>query len=150
MKILTLTGTLMCLALPVMGSPQSRGTSLAQKLVNDAHAKHPEAKEIGIATIGSKECTTIASTDKKDIGEKCEAEDSDPIRTDKPHVGKEGENFDVTLPLRDQSGKTVGSVGIELAPKSGETQENIVKRAQEIEKGMEPAITSKASLTESF
>ena len=148
MKILVLAGTLVCLALSAFAAPQNAGTNLAQKLVNEAHAKHPEASEIGIATIGSKGCTTIASTDKKDIGEKCEAEDSEPIRTGKPHVDKEGKNFDVTLPLRDQSGKTVGSVGIELPPKSGETQADVVKRVQGIAKEIEAGIPSKASLTQ--
>ncbi|HKQ87702.1 MAG TPA: hypothetical protein VJS43_13145 [Candidatus Acidoferrales bacterium] len=137
-----------CLSVPVVAAPQNR--ILAQKLVNDAHARHPEASEIGIVTTGSKGCTTIASTDKSDIGEKCEADDSEPIRTGKPYVGKEGKNFDVTLPLHDESGKTVGSVGIELAPRSGQTQADVVKRAQDIAKEMEAAIPSKASLSQPF
>jgi len=150
MKISILAGTLICLAPAAIAGPQTRSSYLAQKLVNEAHAKHPEANEIGIATVGPKGCTTIASTDKKDVGEKCEAEDSEPIRTGKTHVEKEGKNFDVTLPLHDQSGKTVGSVGIELAPKNGETQADVEKHAQGIAKEMESAITSKESLTQSF
>lgn len=152
MKVLTLVVTCLAVsfALSAGAIPQERGTPLAQKLVNETHAKHPEANEIGIATIGAKGCTTIASTDKSDIGEKCEAEDSGPIHTGKSHVEKEGKNLDVTLPLHDQSGTIVGSVGIELAPQSGEAQTDVVKRAQEIAKGMEAAIPSKASLTQAF
>src|SRR5690348_2596860 len=141
---------LLCFAFTLSGQSRSTKPVLAQKIVNDAHAKHPEASEIGIAVVGLHGSSTIASTDKGDIGEKCETEDSAPIRTGKPHVGKEGKNFDVTMPLHDESGKTVGSVGIELAPKSGETQTDVVKRGQTIAKEMESAIPSKSSLTEPF
>ena len=131
-------------------APQKHASILAQKLVDNAHAKHPETAEVGIAVVGSTGCSTIASTDNKDIGEKCEKEDSEPIQTGKPHVEKEGKNFDVTLPLHDSSGKIVGSVGMELPPNSGETQDAVVKRATAIAKGIEPDIPSKASLTEPF
>lgn len=150
MKIVVFAAILGMFAIPSITAGQSRGNYLAQKLVDDAHAKHPEATEIGIAIIGSNGCSTIASTDKKDVGEKCEAGDSEPIRTGKPHVEKEGKTFDVTLPLRDMSAKIIGSVGLELAPKPGEAEAEMVKRAQDIEKEMEQAIPSKASLTQSF
>lgn len=150
MKLSIVAAFVGILAIPSTGVSQTRGNSLAQKLVDDAHAKHPEAAEIGIAVIGSKGCSTIASTDKKDVGEKCEAEDSEPIRTGKPHVEKEGKEFDVTLPLRDMSAKIVGSVGIELAPKSGQAEVDVVKQAQDIEKEMEQAIPSKTSLMQPF
>jgi hypothetical protein len=139
-----------CLALSLTAAPQNKGNYLAQKLVDDTHTKHPEAVEIGIATVGSGGCKTIASTDKKDIGEKCEKEDSEPIRTGKPYVETEGKNFDVTLPLHDSSGKIVGSVGLELTPKPGESQDAVVEQAQSIAKEMEAAIPTKASLTQSF
>lgn len=149
-KISALAGAFISLTFCVIAASQNRDTYLAQKLVNETHNKHPEANQIGIATTGSKGCTTIASTNKQDIGEKCEAQTSEPIRTGKPRVEKKGQNVDVTLPLHDQSGRTVGSVGIELAAKSGERQAEIVKRAQEIARGMEAAIPSKVSLTQTF
>ena len=123
---------------------------MAQKLVDHTHATHPEASEIGIATVGSQGCKTIASTDKSDLGEKCEREDSEPMRTGKPSVEKEGKNLDITLPLHDVTGRLVGSVGIELTPKPGQAQDAVVQEAQSIAKEMEAAIPSKASLTESF
>lgn len=152
MKTRALTGALLIIWFaPMAGAtPQKSGNYLAQKLVNDAHTRHPEASEIGIATIGSSGCKTIASTDKNDIGEKCEAEDFEPIHTGKSHVRKEGKDFDVTLALHDQSGKIVGSVGIELAPQSGQTQADVLKQAEGIAKEMEQAIPSKVSLTQQF
>jgi hypothetical protein len=139
-----------CFALALTAQPQTKSSTLAQKLVADTHAKHPEAAEIGIAVVGANGCTTIASTDKSEIAEKCEKEDAEPIRTGKPFVEKEGKNLDVTLPLHDASGKIVGSVGIELPAKPGQSQDDVVHQAQSIAKEMEPSIASKASLTQNF
>jgi hypothetical protein len=69
---------------PVLTSTQTKahaGKSFAQKLVETTRAKHPELDEIGISAITSRGCVGIASTDKSDIGGKCEKEDSEPIRT---------------------------------------------------------------------
>lgn len=128
----------------------ARPTTMAQKLVNETHAKHPEANEIGIAVTGAKGCSNIASTDKGDIGEKCEKDDSEPIRTGKPYIEKEKNSFDVSLPLHDLSGKLVGSVGIEIAPKAGQTEHDVVQQAQKIAAEMESGIPSKASLLRPF
>lgn len=132
------------------GQESAKPKILAQKLVDETHAKHPETSEIGIVIIGAKGCTNIASTDKGDVGEKCEKDDSEPIRTDKVYVEREKTSFDVSLPLHDSSGQLVGSVGIELRPKANETQAEVVKDAQAIAKEMEGPIQSKASLTQQF
>ena len=142
----------LCFAAASEGAAQQATSrvKLAQKIVNDARSKHPEAAEIGVATIGAKGCSTIASTDKSDLGEKCEKEDSEPMTTGKPYVEKEGANFDVTLPLHDSSGKLVGSVGIELKSAPGQTQSDAVQQAQRIASEMEQRIPSKANLTQAF
>jgi hypothetical protein len=152
MKTHTLVATfsIICLAIVASAATQKANRSLAQKIIDDAHRKHPDAAELGIAIVASKGCLTIASTDKTDIGEKCEAEDAEPIRTGKPQVEKEGKNLDVTLPLHDAAGAVVGSVGIELAQKPGEVQADTVKHAQEIAREMEQGIRSKAALTQTF
>lgn len=146
-----LVPVLLSFALSVPG--QSKNTKprvLAQKIVDDAHTKHPEASEIGIAIIGAHGCSTIASTDKRDVGEKCEKDDSEPMKTGKPFVEKEENNFDVSLPLHDLSGKAVGSVGIEIAPKAGQTEKDAIQQAQNIASEMEKGIPSKASLVRPF
>lgn len=135
------------------GSAQSQGTTnpiLAQKIVDDAHAKHSEAFEIEIATVGAHGCSTIASTNRNDIGEKCEKDDSEPMHTGKPFVEKEKSRFDVSLPLHDMSGKLIGSVGIEIAPKAGQTEEVAIQKAQTIAGEIEKGIPSKSSLTQPF
>ncbi|HEV2182589.1 MAG TPA: hypothetical protein VGR39_02805, partial [Candidatus Acidoferrales bacterium] len=78
-RIRTLTilaGALLLVALlPVVASAQAKthaGKSFAQKLVEATQAKHPEVDEVGISTDTRRGCYGIASTDKSDIGEKCE------------------------------------------------------------------------------
>lgn len=101
-----LLAALLMSALPIPASAQTKthtGKTVAQKLVEATQAKHPEPDEIGISAITSRGCVGIASTDKSDIGEKCEKEDSGAMRTGKPVVEKEKDSFDVTLPLHDST-----------------------------------------------
>lgn len=72
------------------------------------------------------------------------------MQTGKPFVEKEKDGFDVSLPLQDMSGKVVGSVGIEIAPKAGQTQEDALQQAQAIASEIEKGIPSKASLAQPF
>lgn len=124
-----------------------RTKSMAQKLVEDTHAQHPEATEIGIVTVSTRGCRTIASTDSKDIGEKCEADDSAPMKTGKPYVEKEKDGYDISLPLHDATGKAIGAVGIEFKLEAGQTAANMTERAKQIAGEMEKQIASKAALS---
>ncbi len=124
------------------------GKTLAQRLVEATRSKHPETDEVGISAVTSRGCVGIASTDKGDIGEKCEKDDLEPMRTGKPFVEKEKDGFDVSLPLHDTSGKTVGTVGIGFKPAAGQTQASVTQQAQKIAREMEAQIPSKASLSE--
>ena len=121
--------------------------TMAQKLVDNTHAQHPEATEIGIVTVSARGCRTIASTDSKDIGEKCEAEDSAPMKTGKPYVEKEKDGYDISLPLHDASGKVIGAVGMEFKLEAGQTAANMTEKAKQIAGEMEKQIPSKAALS---
>lgn len=134
---------------PVFARSQksSRTTKIfAQELVEATHAKHPEADEIGISAVTSGGCVGIASTDKSDIGEKCEKDDSEPMRTGKPFVEKERDGFDVSLPLHDSSGKVIGSVGIGFKTARGQTRDSVTEEARKIASEIEVQIPSKGSL----
>lgn len=124
-----------------------RTKTMAQKLVEDTHAQHPEATEIGIVTISARGCRTIASTDSKDIGEKCEAGDSAPMKTGKPYVEKEKDGYDISQLLHDASGKAIGAVGIEFKLEAGQTAANMTEKAKQIASEMEKQIPSKAALS---
>jgi hypothetical protein len=137
--------------LPVMTCAQTKtpaGKSFAQKLVEATHAQHPESDEISISAITGRGCIGIASTDKSDIGAKCEKEDSEPIRTGKPVVEKEKDGFDVSLPLHDSTGKIIAAVGIGFKPAPGQTEASVTEQARKIAAEMEAQIPSKAKLIE--
>jgi cell division septation protein DedD len=154
--LLVLLGTVLLVALllsmlPVLTSAQTKtrtGKSFAQKLVEATQAKHPESDEIGISANTSRGCIGIASTDKSDIGGKCEKEDSEPMRTGKPVVEKEKDGFDVSLPLHDSTGKIIGAVGIGFKSAPGQTEASVTQQAQKIATEMEAQIPSKAKLFE--
>lgn len=131
---------------PAQTSTQGTKT-MAQKLVEDTHAQHPEATEIGIVTLSARGCRTMASTDRKDIGEKCEAEDSAPMKTGKPYVEKEKDGYDISLPLHDAAGKAIGAVGIEFKLEAGQTAAKMTEKAEQIAGEMEKQIPSKAALS---
>lgn len=133
--------------MPGLASGQRSAKSLAQTLVEEAHAQHPGATEIGIAIRSSTGCRTIASTDSGDIGEKCEKDDLAPIQTGKPFVEKEKRSYDVSLPLHDEAGRLIGSVGIEMKSGEGQTEAQAIAQAEKIAREMEKQIASKASLS---
>jgi hypothetical protein len=146
-----LLATLLAGVLPLRTPSQTKthaGKSFAQKLVESTQARHPECDEIGISANTSRGCVGIASTDKSDIGEKCEKEDSEPMRTGKPVVEKEKDGFDVSLPLHDSMGTMIGVVGFGFKPGPGQTEASVIEQAQKIAAEMEMQIPSKAKLLE--
>jgi hypothetical protein len=137
--------------LPLVTLAQAKphtGKIFAQKLVEETLAKHPEFDEISISANTGRGCIGIASTDKSDVGEKCEKEDSEPMRTGKPVVEKEKDGFDVSLPLHDAGGTMIGAVGFGFKPAPGQTPGSVTELARKIAAEMELQIPSKAKLFE--
>jgi len=56
--------------------------------------------------------TRSPTTDRGDIREVCERDDSEPMRTGNPYVEKEKDGLDISVPLHDSVGKIIGSVGV--------------------------------------
>jgi ligand-binding sensor protein len=124
-----------------------RPKTQAQSLVEKTLQKHPEVDEVGIAVRTSRGCRTIASTDKSDVGEACEKDDIEPMRTGKPFVERERDGFgDVSVPLRDVQGRVVGSLGVSFKQAPGQTRAKVVEEAEKISKEMAAQIASKAAL----
>lgn len=119
--------------------------AFAQNLVNQLHSAHPAFSEIGIsAVIPGKGCYGLASTDKSDIGEKCESDDVVPLHTGRAFIGTEGRNLDISLPLHDASGNIVGVIGIETAP--GADRAATLSNVRAAVRKIEQQIPSKAKL----
>lgn len=148
---MVLLAAILISVLPVLSSAQTKthtGKSFAQKLVEATQAKHPESDEIGISANTSRGCIGIASTDKSDIGGKCERADTEPMRTGKPFVEREKDGFDVSLPLHDSTGKMIGAVGFGFKSAPGQTAASVTEQARKIATEMEAQIPSKAKLFE--
>lgn len=125
------------------------GKTFAQKLLDNATAKHPELTGLEMAaTAPGGVCKTIAATEAKELGEKCDKDEFTALRTGKPFVEKEEDGFDITLPLHDAAGKLVGTLGMDFKPEPGQQESEVVARAQQIADELAKQISSKAKLFE--
>src|SRR5713226_9317945 len=134
-----------------LGSARSAllpGQTLAQRLVDELAKKHPELVRIGLhaTPAGSSENIIVASNVAAKLGQKSDPEDLRAMETGRPVVLREGENFDVTLPLHDATGKVIGAIGLTLRPDVGEQERDATRRARAIASELENQVPSKDSL----
>ena len=129
------------------GSAANKERIFAQALVEDTLAKHPGLSGLGLATTpkDGRDCVTIADTDAKELGDKCDKGELGVMTSGKPTVEKEGDGYDVTLPLH-VSGKTIGIIGMDF--KLDQPEAGLLDRAKAIAKEMEDQIPSKSKLFE--
>ena len=124
------------------------GKIQAQHLVDSTVNKNADVAglEISVTPVGNTACVTIAATEAKDLGEKCDEDEFAALKTGKPHVEKEADGYDVTAPLHDAHGKLVGTIGIDFKLRSDQTNASILKRTGELLKELEQQIPSKEFL----
>lgn len=122
----------------------------AQKLVDDTLAKHKEVVVMAmhVTPPGKTENIIIASNIGR-IGKKADEDDMRVIETGKPNleVNKKGDRFEVELVLQDQSGKTIGAVGIVFLYEKGQ-EAQFQKKAEEIRDEMKQKTPTLAKLFE--
>jgi hypothetical protein len=123
---------------------------LAQKVVEEIKAEHSEITGLEVAATRSEQegCKTIAATEEKEIGEKCDNDEFTAMKTDRPFVEQEKDEFDATLPIHDAAGKIIGSAGMDFKV-SGQTKETVTRQARRIASELEKRFTSKKQLFES-
>src|SRR5437868_3155343 len=94
---------LMMLALAAQAQGQK---IMAQKVVEEIKTAHPEITGLEIAATRSPRegCKTIAATEAKEVGLKCDKDERLAWKTNRAFVEKEKTEFDVTLPLHDAHG----------------------------------------------
>ena len=129
------------------GAPAASEKILAQRLVDDLAKAHPELVRIGVHVTppDKPDNIIIASNLAVKIGQKSDPEDLEVMKTGRPVVLKEGDNYDVTLPLHDAAGRLIGALGLTLKP-NGAGQSQIVRSAQAITRAFEKGIPSKTAL----
>lgn len=122
----------------------------AQKIVAEIKAAHPEITGLELAASRSEQegCKTIAATEVKEIGEKCDKDEFTAMKTNQPFVEQEKDEFDATLPIHDSAGKIIGTVGMDFKTGPGQTKETVTRQAKQIASELEKRITSKEQLFE--
>ena len=135
------------LALIVLGSANAAEIR-AQKVVLEIKAAHPEITGLELAATRSEQggCKTIAATEVKEIGEKCDEDEFTAMKTNQPFVEKENDEFDATLPIHDAAGKIIGTVGMDFKAGPGQTRETVTRQAKQIATELEERITAKEQL----
>ena len=130
---------------------QAPSKTYAQKLVDQELAAHPDVIIIGlhVASRDGSDYPILASNIGR-IGKKADEDDLRVIHTGKPNleVNKTGNHFEVELPLQDQSGKTIGAVGIVFNYKNGDNKAAFQKKAEQVRDEMRKQIPSLDKLYE--
>ena len=122
----------------------------AQNVVDDVAARHPEITMIELLAARSESdtCRTVAATDPREVGRKCDEDALALMKGDKIAVDKEREGFDVALPLHDASGAVIALAGLTFKATPGQTRAAVVRQAQQIAAELEKRLPSRRRLFE--
>ena len=119
---------------------------MAQKLVDDALAQHPEVILLAIHA-GAPKYDIIASNFGR-IGKLGDEDDLRCVHTGKNNleVDKTGKHFEAELPMKDKAGKTVGALGVVFNYKPGDDKKAYEATAVQIRDAMQAQTPSAKSL----
>jgi hypothetical protein len=154
MKMNLVLGSILMAALPTIPAsaqavPQ-KPAPYAQKLVNDTLARHPEVVIMAMhVTPPQKSENVIIASNIGRIGKKADEDDMRVINTGKPNleVNKTGDHYEVELVLQDETGKTIGALGVVFMNQKGKEAE-FQKDAENVRDEMRKQIPSLGKLFE--
>ena len=120
----------------------------AQKLVDDALAKHPEILLIAIHAQPPGHQNLIVASNFGRIGKIGDEDDLRCIRTGKSNleISEKGDHFEDELILLDASGKTIGALGVVFNYKQGDDKLALEKIAIATRDEMKRQLPSKSTL----
>jgi hypothetical protein len=150
LKKITASLAFLALAGALAVSPQESKKIYAQKLLDDTLAKHKEVVIMAMhVTPPGKPDNVIIASNIGRIGKKADEDDMRVINTGKPNleVNTKGDHYEVELVMQDQSGKTIGAVGIVFMNEKGKEQE-FLKKATQIRDEMKAQTPTVAKLFE--
>ena len=118
----------------------TRAAPFAQKLIDEALAKHPQVLLLAIHA-GAPKYDIIASNFGR-IGKLGDEDDLRCIHTGKDNleVNQKGNHFEDQTPLRDKNGRIIGAIGIVFSYKPGDNKEELQKVAREVSNEMQAQI----------
>jgi hypothetical protein len=123
----------------------------AQKVVDDTLAKHPDLIVLAMHVTPPKgNDNIILASNFGRIGKKADADDMKVVNSGEPIVGiyGEGKRYGVEIPLRDASGKTIGTLSVGFRYKSGEDEKAFLAKAEKVRDELQRRIPSVESLVE--
>ena len=131
-----------------MDPTYTQAAPFAQKLVDEAMAKHPEVILMGIHAKPAGHKNLIVASNFGRIGKIGDDDDLRCIRTGKPNleVPPKGDRFEVEFALKDQAGRTVGAVGVVFNYKAGDDKAALEKIADEIGAEMQAQLPNASAL----
>lgn len=118
----------------------------AQKMVDEIKGAHPEITGLELAAQTPAGCQTIAATEAKEVGEKCDKDELTAWKTNRPFVEKEKDEFDATMPVHDSAGKVIATAGMDFKAEPGRTKDSVTRDAQKIVAELERRIAADPSI----
>lgn len=120
----------------------------AQKLVNEALAKHPELLLLAIHAAPPGHKNLIIASNFGRIGKIGDEDDMRCIRTGKSNLemSAAGDHFEDELILQDKAGKTIGALGVVFNYKPGDDKAAYQKIAEQVRDEMRAQLTSSSKL----
>lgn len=131
---------------------QARDKIVAQQLVDETLARHPEMATLVMHVMppDGSDNIIIASNIGR-IGKKADEDDMRVIETGKPNLeaNKAGDRFGVELVFQDSSGTTIGALAVGFPYKSGDDTAVLQKKAEQIRDELRSRVSTRAKLFES-
>ncbi len=130
----------------VMDATYNKTAPMAQKLVDNALAEHPEILLVGIHA-GAPKYWMVASNFGR-LGKLGDEDDLRCIRTGKAHLEPHPDvhHYEVELRLKDRTGRTVGAVAMVFRYEKGDDPANFLKIATSVRDEMMKQTQSTSSL----
>jgi hypothetical protein len=121
---------------------------LAQKLVDEALAKHPQILLIAIHAAPPGHKNLIVASNFGRIGKIGDEDDMRCIRTGKSNleISEKGDHFEDELILQDAKGTTIGALGVVFNYKAGDDKASMEKIAVQTRDEMKAQISSNSKL----
>jgi len=142
---------LVCLAGAPALAAQQTPVRFAQALVNQMVRAHVALVAVELAVDSAGTCKTIAATDPKDVGERCDDDEIGPMRTGEPDVAaptRDDPVYDITQALHDATGRLIGAVGMDIKPMAGQDRAAALAVARGLLRELEARIPSMHRLFE--
>lgn len=129
-----------------MDSSYTKAAPFAQKLVDEALARHPEVILMAIHAQPPGHKNLIVASNFGRIGKIGDEDDMRCIRTGKSNLEVNGNHYEDEVALKDQSGRTIGALGVVFNYKPGDDKAALIKIADQIGEEMKAQIPTKSAL----